>query len=220
MGSKIFSFGYCLFPGWRRHWFNWLSLFFTNLNWQHNGSYGGFTQGNTSTNWQSTKMEPTKEMVEKIVFYEDGKQEIIDSKSEEGKALASLLTRKLHELNLQARCVFSEEDIQKIKQKDKVIELIFKKPIDITISQWVEPEERYYIPTDEKGYRILKDVKNALFTLEDNLGLEGHILVGHEVEGRIGYSCWAIQQEGSKEIDKEWVDKINKIFLKSQLKRN
>ena len=68
--------------------------------------YEGLTQGNTSTNWQSTKIEPTKEMVEKIVFYEDGKQEIIDPKSEDGKGIASLLTRKLHELNLQARCVF------------------------------------------------------------------------------------------------------------------
>ena len=43
-------------------------------------------------------------------------------------------------------------------------------------------------------------------------GLEGQILVGHEV----GYSCWAIQQEGSKEIDKTWIDEINKIFLKPQ----
>ena len=39
--------------------------------------YEGLTQGNTSTNWQSTKIEPTKEMVESIVFYEDGKQEIV-----------------------------------------------------------------------------------------------------------------------------------------------
>jgi len=176
--------------------------------------YEGLTQGNTSTNWQFTKIEPTKEMVEKIVFYENGNQEIIDPKSEEGKGIASLLTRKLHELNLQATCVFSEEDIQEIKQKDRVVELIFKKPIDITISQWVEPEERYHIPTDEKGYRILENVKNTLFILEDILGegLEGHILVGHEVEGRIGYSCWAIQQEGSKEIDKTWIDEINKII--------
>ena len=160
------------------------------------------TQGNI------TKIEPTKEMVEKIVFYENGKQEVIDPKSEEGEGLASLLTRKLHELNLQAKCVFSEEDIQKIKQKDRVVELIFKKPIDITISQWVEPEERYHIPTDEKGYRILENVKNAIFILKDNQerGLEGHILVGHEVKGKIGYSCWAI-----KEIDKTWIDEINKI---------
>jgi len=102
------------------------------------------------SNWQSTKIEPTKELVEKIVFYEDGKQEIIDPKSEDGKGMASLLTRKLHELNLQATCAFSEEDIREIKQKDRVAELIFKKPVDITISQWVEPEERYHIPVDEK----------------------------------------------------------------------
>ncbi len=172
--------------------------------------YEGLTQGNTSTNWQITKIEPTKEMVEKIVSYENCKQEVIDPKSEEGKGIASLLTRKLHELNLQARCVFSEEDIQKIKQKDRVVELIFKKPIDITISQWVEPEERYHIPTDEKGYRILENVKNALFILKDNQerGLEGHILVGHEVEGRIGYSCWAISKDG--EIDKSWIKEVEK----------
>ena len=42
--------------------------------------------------------------------------------------------------------------------------------MDITISQWVEPEERYHIPTDEKGYRILENVKTAMFILEDNLG--------------------------------------------------
>ena len=58
----------------------------------------------TPSNGQSTKIEPTKEMVEKIVFYEDGKQEIIDPKSENRKGIASLLTRKLHELNLQATC--------------------------------------------------------------------------------------------------------------------
>ncbi len=97
--------------------------------------YEVLTQGNTSTNWQSTKIEPTQKMVEKIVFYENGEQEIIDPKSEEGKEMVSLLTRKLHELNLQATCVFSEEDIREIKQKDRVAELIFKKPVDITISQ-------------------------------------------------------------------------------------
>ncbi|MCW7078656.1 MAG: hypothetical protein OCU22_05980 [Canidatus Methanoxibalbensis ujae] len=178
--------------------------------------YEGLTQGNTSTNWQITKIEPTKEMVEKIVFYENGKQEIIDLKSEDGKGIASLLTRKLHELNLQARCVFSEEDIEKIKQKDRVVELIFKKPVDITISQWVEPEERYHIPTDEKGYRILENVETAIFILEDNQerGSEAHILVGHGVEGRIGYSCWAIniKKEGKPELDKSWIDGINRLM--------
>jgi len=178
--------------------------------------YEGLTQGNTSTSWQITKIEPTKELVEKIVFYEDGKQEIIDPKSENGKGMASLLTRKLHELNLQATCVFSEEDIREIKQKDRVAELIFKKPVDITISQWTEPEERYHIPVDEKGYRILENVETAIFILEDNQerGLEAHILVGHGVEGRTGYSCWAIniKEEGKPELDKSWIDGINRLI--------
>jgi len=169
-----------------------------------------------SVSWQSTKIEPTKEMVESIFFYEDAKQEITDLKSEDGKGIASLLTRKLHELNLQATCVFSEEDIREIKQKDRVAELIFKKPVDITISQWVEPEERYHIPVDENGYRILENVETAIFILEDNQerGLEGHILIGHRVEGRTGYSCWAIniKEEGKSELDKSWIDGINRLI--------
>jgi eight-cysteine-cluster-containing protein len=240
--------------------------------------YHYFLKPVTPSDWQSTKIEPTKEVVENIYLIdENGKREIIDLKSEEGIGLASLLTRKLHELNLQAPCVFSGRDIQEIKQKDKVVDLTFKNPINITISQWVEPEERYHIPVDEKRYRILENVKTALFILEDNLdeGLEGHILVGSEREERTercswkvtekdrekykelgpiwsmiaGYefdeergcipvggskyikdvvpfktkeecelacgrmwSCWAIQQEGSRELDKTWIKQIEKTL--------
>jgi hypothetical protein len=175
-----------------------------------------FNLATTPTNWQPTKTEPTKEMVDKIVLLENGKKEQIGINSEEGLGIASTLTRKLHELNLQSTCVFSKEDIQEIEQKDRSIELFFKKPIDITISQWVEPEERYHIPVDEKGYRILENVETAIFILEDNLsqGLEAHILVGHRVEGRIGYSCWAIniKEEGKPELDKTWIDGINRLM--------
>lgn len=164
-----------------------------------------------------TKIEPTKEIVENIYLIdENGKREIIDLKSEEGIGLASLLTRKLHELNLQATCVFSEEDIQEIKHKDRVAELIFKRPIDITISQWTEPEERYHIPVDEKGYIILENVKTAIFILEDNLeeGSEGDILVGFEFEGKMSYGCWAIniKEEGKPELDKSWIDGVNRLM--------
>ena len=165
---------------------------------------------------ESSKIEPTKEMVEKIILYEDNKQETINLKSEDGIGLASLLTRKLHELNLQSTCVFGGQDILEIKQHNKVIELILKELIDITISQWTEPEERYHIPVDEKGYRILEDVKIAFFVLEDNFdeGLEAHILVGHEVEGGISYSCWAIniKEEGKPELDKTWIDGIDRLM--------
>ncbi|MCD4670286.1 MAG: hypothetical protein K8S14_07560 [Actinomycetia bacterium] len=135
--------------------------------------------------------------------------------------MASLLTRKLHELNLQSTCVFIEEDIIKIKEKDRIVELVFKNPADITISQWVEQEERYHIPVDEKGYRILEDVETSLFILEDtqDRGLEAHILVGHEVEGRIVYSCWAvnISQEGKPQLDRTWIDGINRINLSKEI---
>ncbi len=78
----------------------------------------------------------------------------------------------------------------------------------------IEPEERYHIPTDEKGYRILENVETTLFILEDNQerGLEAHILVGHRVEGRIGYSCWAIFKEEKPELDKSWIDGINRLI--------
>lgn len=176
--------------------------------------YHYFLKPVTPSDWQSTKIEPTKEMVEKIVLFENGKKEVIDPESEKGKGIASLLTRKLHELNLQAKCVFNKEDIQEIEQKDRSIKIFFKKPIDITISKWTEPEERYHIPVDEKGYRILENVETAIFILEDNLGqgLEAHILVGYEVEGKIGYCCWAIQREGSNELDKTWIDGIDRLM--------
>jgi len=155
----------------------------------------------------------------KIVFYKDGRQQVIDLKSKDGVEIASLLTRKLHKLNLQAKCVLSEEDIQEIKQTDKIVELILKTPIDLAISQWVEPEERYHIPTDEKQYRILENTQNALFILEDNQdrGLVAHILVGHkfghEAEERTGYSCWTINlsKTTKPEIDKTWIDALDRI---------
>jgi hypothetical protein len=187
-----------------------------------------FKQEVTPIDWQSTETKPTKltrTMLERIILYENGKQASMDPTSELPDLpakIGSLLVQKLPEVNLQVRCVFSEEDIQEIKRKDRVAELIFKEPIDITISQWVEPEERYHIPVDEKGYRILEKVKTALFILEDNLdeGLEAHILVGHLIppepglypgEEKIGYSCWAINinPEGKPELDKSWIDKIN-----------
>jgi len=60
----------------------------------------------------------------------------------------------------------------------------------------------------------LEHVKTAIFILEDSLnqGLQGHVLIGHAVEGKTGYSCWAIREKGSNEIDRTWVDEANKII--------
>lgn len=144
--------------------------------------------------------------VKQINFYQDGEVSSLN----ELEGISGALLTALQELNLQARCAFSQERIDEIKQKDTVIELIFREPVDITISQFIEQEERHHIATDENEYRILERVKTAIFILEDKLneGLWAHVLVGSEHEGKVGYGCWAIQQEGSNEIDSSWVYQI------------
>lgn len=155
-------------------------------------------------------------MVERISVWQSGKEYAIDPKSPEYFKIGNILIPTLNKSNLQAACVFSEEEIQQIKSKNKVVELIFKESKNITIAQWIEPEDRDHIPTNESGYRILENVRVALFILEDNLGhgLKGNILIGQEIYGRIGYSCWAVIEEGGKEIDKTWID-LTEHFIKS-----
>jgi len=144
-------------------------------------------------------------MVEKISLWQNGEEQVIDplQNPKEYIQIGDLLIETLRKLNLQATWAIFGEDIQKIKENDRVIEMTFRFPEDIVISQWIG-----------NRYRILENVNGTLFILEDNLdeGLGAHILVGHEIEGRIGYSCWAIQQEGSNELDKTWIDEINNIF--------
>jgi len=139
-------------------------------------------------------------MTERVFLWENGKERFVAG---ENSPMSNFLFQTLHKLNLQARCVFSEERIQEIKESDKVIEMRFRHPENITISQWIEPQDRDHIKTDKNGYRILGNVESTLFILEDNLneGLEAHILVGSATEG---WSCWAIQQEGSEVVPEFW----------------
>jgi len=150
---------------------------------------------------------PSISKVEQINLYQDGKTSALN----ELEGISGVLLTTLQRLNLQARCVFSQERVDEMKQRDKVIELIFREPVDITISQFIEEEERHHIATDKDGYRILEKVKIAVFVLEDNLneGLKARVLVGSVHEGKIGYGCWAIQQEGSNELGKSWCNELN-----------
>ena len=149
---------------------------------------------------------PIISRVEQINLYQDGEVSSLN----ELEGISGVLLTTLQELDLQARCAFSQERIDEIKQKDTVVELIFREPVDITIPQFIEEEERHHIATDENGYRILEKVKTAIFILEDKLneGLWAHVLVGSEQEGRIGYGCWAIKQEESNKLDTSWVYEI------------
>jgi hypothetical protein len=118
------------------------------------------------------------------------------------KDFDDILLHTVKKVNLQAKCAFFEDRVNLLKQNGKVIELIFDKPVNITISQWIEPEERKHIPTDAKGYRILTNVKKIVFVLEGDL--EGHILTkSADIEG---YGCWAVGKDG--EIDKSWIEKV------------
>jgi len=160
----------------------------------------------------SMKIEQTMAMVEKVIYYEDTEQKVIGLKSEDGIEIVSLLACTLHELNSQCKCIWSEREIEEMKQKDKCVELVFQIPTDVTISQWIEPEERYHIPVDERGYRIL-GINNALFIMEDNLGeaLGAYILTGHEYEGNISYGGWAIIK-GRDKLDKSWVYSLDRMI--------
>ncbi len=163
---------------------------------------------------ESPEITLIEEMVGNIVLYKNAEWGAIYEKDEKGTEIASLLILKLRELNLQAKCIVSEEYLQRMKEKNTILELVFKKPVNIPISQWIGPEDRSYILVDENGYRILKNVGDTLFILEDNLdeGLEAYILIGHGTV-RVDYDCWTIKQEDSNELNKSWIDEIEKLLL-------
>ena len=178
-----------------------------------------FTLGFVASSCWPTTSDDWRFRVDRIAIWENGEQRIVGPQSPEYTKIGKLLIQTLGRLNLQARCVFGQERIDEIKQKDKVVELvfgepIFREPVNITISQFIEPEERDHIATDENGYRILENVRTALFILEDNSneGLEAHVLVGSVHEGKVGYGCWAITEKGTNELDKTWCNELSEAF--------
>ncbi|MEM3602841.1 MAG: hypothetical protein QW222_02045 [Candidatus Bathyarchaeia archaeon] len=150
-----------------------------------------FTPTPTPTHATPTPLPPAWHLMIRSVFiWENGEEHFVAGPDSD---LCNYLIQTIHRLNLQAKCVFTEERIQEIKLNDRIVELRFRFYENITIAQWVKPEDRDYIRTDENGYRILQKVKNVLFILEDNLaeGLEAHVLVYSLNEG---WSCWAIRR--------------------------
>jgi hypothetical protein len=103
---------------------------------------------------------------------------------------------------LQAKCAFSGERIWWVEGSNKAIELFFEEPINITIAQFVEPEERHRIPIDEKGYRILNNARTAIFILEDkkNEGLDAHVLIGSERENKSEKYYWKLTPEDEEKL--------------------
>jgi len=167
----------------------------------------GVTQTVTEPSVSAEPREGWTAMAKKISLWQNGEEQVIDplQNPKEYIQVGDLLIETLHKLNLQAVCVFAHETVEEeIKQRDEVVELVFKEPVDITISQLVQPDKA----------RILENIKAVVFILQDNLGqgLQAHVLIGSEYQGKIGYGCWAIQEEGSNELDKAWIDEINRIL--------
>ena len=150
-------------------------------------------QPNRSTNYTLPSY------VKSITFYD--KCQVKPVGDVEG--LSDLLILTLQSVNVQAKCVFTQDDVNRLKVSGKVVELVFSKPVDVTIAQWVRPEDRSHIPTNESGYRVLKDVETAIFVLEGDL--KGYILTSGKSEF---YGCWAILRNGS--IDKSWTSAVLK----------
>ena len=149
---------------------------------------------------------PWISQVQEISLYDHGKSRPLNDL----EGIMDELVSVVQKLNLQAKCVFSEERINQLKQSGKVVEIVFKKPINVTISQWIEPEERYYIPTDKEGYRILTNVKSVVFILEGYM--EGNVLIGVESDDVKSYGCWVIKKPFSNEIDKSWIKEIERAI--------
>lgn len=101
------------------------------------------------------------------------------------KTTEEFLLSVVRKLDLQARCMFDEERVQAIRAKDDAIEFIFKTQQNIRISQWIKPEDRSLIKTDENGYRVLENVKRIVFVLSGEL--KENVLIGNK---NSMYSCW------------------------------
>lgn len=93
----------------------------------------------SSSDWTPFKDE-WPAMAEKISIWQNDKEKIIEfgnleNPNPEYLEIGRIFLPTLHKLNLQARYVFSEERIQEIKRKNKVIEIVFKQTDDFPTSQ-------------------------------------------------------------------------------------
>jgi len=150
------------------------------------------------------KMTIPIESVEELRTYRGGEKQVYQPQAERIAETTERLLGVLSKLNLQATCFFGDEDVARVREEGDSLELVFAQPVDIRISQWIEEDERDHIPTDERGYRVLR-VKRALFVLGGEMA--GHVLIRDE-EG--GWGCWAIEREG--EIDTRWIEAVQGIL--------
>ncbi len=136
--------------------------------------------------------------VENVSLWDHGKVVYLENQC----GLSGYLLYTVQRANVQAKCAVFDEDVEILKNQGKVIEVEFKEPVNITISQWIKPEDRKYIQN-----RVLVNVEKIVFVLEGKFG--GYILT--KSANMQEYRCWAIRKDG--EIDKSWIGEVeNAIF--------
>ena len=141
--------------------------------------------------------------VEKMVLYSlDGGQEVIDGNDRRFAGVLKGLLATLTRFNLQAGCVFSEDQIATLEQEERVIELALVGLRRLTIGQQIPKDERDLIATDRRGFRVL-EVKSALFALSGEY--RGHLFLSSEGEPPT-WGCWAAERK--KQIDASWVQTV------------
>ncbi len=140
------------------------------------------------------------ETVEELRSYKNGVIQV--HRTQEGQAVETVgvLLGVIPDLNLQALCFYSNEDVARMREEQDSLELLFTHPVDMAIGQWIAENERSQVPTDERGYRVLSLVR-ALFILEGDM--TGSVLLLDE-EG--GWSCWAVERNDS--IDTGWITTV------------
>jgi hypothetical protein len=145
-------------------------------------------------------------MLVRVFLWENGEEQFVSSPQ---SGLTEYLLQTLCKANLQVKCYLPDEQLEEIKKSGVSLELSYRFSENITIGQWVKPEDRDSIKTDENGYRILEQVRRVFFILEDPLGigLKAHFVVD-ELQGR---SCWALQKEG--EVDESWIEEAKRYLL-------
>ena len=145
-------------------------------------------------------VETPIETVEELRYYKNGVIQV--HRPQEGQAVetARVLLGVISDLNLQARCVYGDEDVARMQEEQDSLELVFTYPLDIAINQWIAENERSQVPTNQRGFRVLRLV-HALFILEGDM--TGNVLTRGE-EGNWG--CWAVEK--NNQIDIDWIKTV------------
>jgi hypothetical protein len=144
--------------------------------------------------------------VERVTVYSNGSEEVIQGADKRFSELVQRLLATLPSFNLQAECVFSEDEISALKQKERLVELVFKAAERITIGQQIPEEHRNRILTDERGFRVL-EVKTALFVLSGDY--RGQLLLLSDGQSP-AWGCWAIEK--NRVIDTHWVEAVEEVL--------